>query len=197
MLRLFCTYENLIRFVLPLCSAVKSRPDPARPITDTTCIVDISNVGLMQFWRLKNHMSAASTLATAHYPETLGKTYIIGAPGFFPTIWGWLSRWFNQNTISKIVIVPSGQELAVLSQEIDPKDIPQKYGGTHEFDFGMPPDLDKDIEGLVVRHEESDRKLSLPLGPMVWTRREDGVKEAVAVGSEGGKERREKVFTLL
>lgn len=76
MLRLFCTYENLVRFVLPLCSTIKSRPAPQKPVTDTTCIVDISNVGLFQFWRLKNHMQAASSLATAHYPETLGKTYV-------------------------------------------------------------------------------------------------------------------------
>ena len=77
MLRLFCTYENLIRFVLPLCTAIRQKgTGEKRPVTDTTCIVDIGNVGLMQFWRLKNHMSAASTLATANYPETLGRTFV-------------------------------------------------------------------------------------------------------------------------
>lgn len=75
-LRLFCTYENLVRFVLPLCSAIPSRSDPTSPITDTTCIVDITGVSLMQFWRLRSHMQAASALATAHYPETLGITYV-------------------------------------------------------------------------------------------------------------------------
>lgn len=75
-LRVFCTYESLIRFVFPLCSAVKTRPEPERPITATTCIIDITGVSLMQFWRLKTHMQAASTLATAHYPETLGRTYV-------------------------------------------------------------------------------------------------------------------------
>lgn len=76
MLRLFCTYEGLIRFILPLCSAVRSRPDPAVPVTSTTCIVDISGVSLLQFWRLRSHLQAASTLATSHYPETLGRTYV-------------------------------------------------------------------------------------------------------------------------
>lgn len=76
LLRLFCTYENLIRFVLPLCSAVKSRPDPETPVTDTTCIVDIAGVSLFQFWRLRSHMQAASALATSYYPETLGRTYV-------------------------------------------------------------------------------------------------------------------------
>ena len=76
MLRLFCTYDNLVRFVMPLCSAVSSRPNPETPITATNCIVDISGVGLLQFWKLRAHMAAASTLATAHYPETLGRTYV-------------------------------------------------------------------------------------------------------------------------
>lgn len=75
-LRLFCTYENLIRFVLPLCSSIPSRPEPDSPVTDTTCIVDITGVSLMQFWRLRNHMQSASKLATSHYPETLGKTFV-------------------------------------------------------------------------------------------------------------------------
>ena len=76
MLRLFCTYDNLTRFVLPLCSAVRSRPDPEAPVTATNCIVDISGVGILQFLRLSAHMQAASRLATAHYPETLGRTYV-------------------------------------------------------------------------------------------------------------------------
>jgi hypothetical protein len=76
MLRLFCTYENLTRFVLPLCSAVPTRKDSSKPVTDTTCIVDISTVGLMQLFRLRSHMQAASALATANYPETLGKNFV-------------------------------------------------------------------------------------------------------------------------
>jgi hypothetical protein len=76
MLRLFCTYDNLVRFVMPLCSAVPGRPNSETPITGTNCIVDISGVGLFQLLRLRTHMQAASTLATAHYPETLGRTYV-------------------------------------------------------------------------------------------------------------------------
>lgn len=43
------------------------------PITLSTNIVDVSGVSLRQFWNLKSHMQAASTLATAHYPETLDR----------------------------------------------------------------------------------------------------------------------------
>lgn len=68
LLRLFALYQNMLTFVLPLCS-VLDRPNPETPIVSTTNIVDISGVGLKQFWNLKNHMQDASVLATANYPE--------------------------------------------------------------------------------------------------------------------------------
>lgn len=76
-LRLFALYENLTRFVLPLCSAVPGRPNPETPVDQSNNIVDISKVGLKQFWNLRNHMQDASTLATAHYPETLDRIFVI------------------------------------------------------------------------------------------------------------------------
>lgn len=76
MLRLFALYENLTRFVMPLCSAVPGRPNPETPVDQSNNIVDISKVGLKQFWNLRSHMQDASTLATAHYPETLDRIFV-------------------------------------------------------------------------------------------------------------------------
>ena len=72
---LFALYHNLLNFVLPMCSTLE-RPNPEVPVTNSTNIVDISNVGLAQFWNLKSHMQDASVLATAHYPETLDRIYV-------------------------------------------------------------------------------------------------------------------------
>ena len=76
MLRLFALYENLTRFVMPLCSAVPGRPNPETPVDQSNNIVDISKVGLKQFWNLRAHMQDASQLATAHYPETLDRIFV-------------------------------------------------------------------------------------------------------------------------
>ena len=76
MLRLFALYENLTRFVMPLCTALTDRENPRTPITQSNNIVDISGVGLKQFWNLRGHMQDASTLATAHYPETLDRIFV-------------------------------------------------------------------------------------------------------------------------
>ena len=76
MLRLFALYENLTRFVMPLCTAAPGRPNPETPVDQSNNIVDISKVGLKQFWNLKSHMQDASQLATAHYPETLDRIFV-------------------------------------------------------------------------------------------------------------------------
>ena len=75
LLRLFALYENLLRFVMPACSNM-SRPNEDTPIVTSTNIVDVSGVGLKQFWNLKGHMQDASVLATAHYPETLDRIFV-------------------------------------------------------------------------------------------------------------------------
>ena len=75
MLPLFALYHNLLNLILPMCSSL-DRPNPEVPITNSTNIVDISGVGLKQFWNLKAHMQEASVLATAHYPETLDRIFV-------------------------------------------------------------------------------------------------------------------------
>jgi hypothetical protein len=80
LLRLFALYENLTRFVMPLCTALMDRDHPRTPITQSNNIVDISGVGLKQFWNLRGHMQDASTLATAHYPETLDRIFVSSVP---------------------------------------------------------------------------------------------------------------------
>ncbi len=75
LLPLFGLYHNLLNFVLPMCSTLE-RPNPEIPVTNSTNIVDISHVGLTQFWSLKGHMQDASVLATAHYPETLDRIFV-------------------------------------------------------------------------------------------------------------------------
>lgn len=76
MLPLFALYENLLRFTIPLCSSLEGRLNPEVPITNSNNIVDITGVGLKQFWDLKNHMQESSVLATAHYPETLDRIFV-------------------------------------------------------------------------------------------------------------------------
>ena len=50
--------------------------NPETPVDQSNNIVDISKVGLKQFWNLRTHLQEASTLATAHYPEILDRIFV-------------------------------------------------------------------------------------------------------------------------
>ncbi|KAJ7736007.1 CRAL-TRIO domain-containing protein [Mycena maculata] len=192
-LRMICAlYENMSEFVLPLCNAVPDRPNPETPVSTTSHIVDISNVGLMQFWNLKGHMQAASTLATAHYPETLDRLFILGAPSFFPTVWGWIKRWFDPVTTSKIFILSAADVQPTLTRFMRPADLPKKYGGELEWEYGMPPSVD----GEIARAVPGLASNGWVRGPLRWVAQPGGGGQVVARGTSKGKERNEVVGTL-
>ncbi|KUJ06861.1 CRAL/TRIO domain-containing protein, partial [Mollisia scopiformis] len=199
LLRLFALYENLIRFVMPLCTALTDRDHPQTPITQSNNIVDISGVGLKQFWNLRGHMQDASTLATAHYPETLDRIFIIGAPAFFPTVWSWIKKWFDPITTSKIFILSHHDMKKTLESFIEPANIPKKYGGQLEFEFGDMPKLDPHLASVT---EWQNGNTDFPHGPMYWVDgkgekeigevKSDKIK-ALAVGTRDKKERKEDI----
>ncbi|KAL8869088.1 MAG: hypothetical protein Q9174_004533 [Haloplaca sp. 1 TL-2023] len=195
MLRLFALYENLTRFVMPLCSAVPGRPNPETPVDQSNNIVDISKVGLKQFWNLKSHMQDASQLATAHYPETLDRIFIIGAPSFFPTVWGWIKRWFDPITTSKIFILSHEQVKPTLSAFMDISSIPKKYGGELDFECGMMPSIDPEIRKCLDLKNPKLEEL-LVTGPTRWIDNEEGEMTALSVGSIDGNPHKEAVAIM-
>ncbi|KAI1740180.1 CRAL-TRIO domain-containing protein [Xylaria scruposa] len=194
LLRLFALYENLTRFVQPLSSECTDREAPPIPITLSTNIVDISNVSLRMFWNLKAHMQAASQLATAHYPETLDRIFIIGAPYFFSTVWGWIKRWFDPVTVSKIFILSDQDVLPVLTTFLDIEDIPKRYGGKLEWDFFDEPAYDDEIKRIMTWE---DGYTTFPPGPCRWELSEDGTRvNCIAVGSKDGQDRRVRIGSV-
>ncbi|KAJ5378817.1 hypothetical protein N7509_011936 [Penicillium cosmopolitanum] len=188
LLNLFALYENLLNFVMPLCSALP-RPNPETPIVTSTNIVDVSGVGLKQFWNLKSHMQDASVLATAHYPETLDRIFIIGAPAFFPTVWGWIKRWFDPVTTSKIFILSAAEVKPTLTSFMEPSSIPKQYGGELEWQWGEMPHLDEPaqelLKGLEQEPAEGQTRKGLLKGPVLF--KGDVVE---VLGTEDGKDRR-------
>ena len=76
MLRAFCVYENLTRFIMPLCTAVPGRPDPDIPATKMTCIVDVSGIGVRQIWGLRGYIQDLSKIFAINYPEVLDKVFV-------------------------------------------------------------------------------------------------------------------------
>ena len=123
---------------------------------------------------------------------------IIGAPAFFPTVWGWIKRWFDPITVSKIFILSNSNMKSTLEKYIDSGNIPKKYGGQLDFQFGQMPELEPAILRSVKWSSESAQSSpqALPTGPILWRETADGGMEAVAVGSVNGKPRQERIAIM-
>lgn len=191
--RAFAYYEFLTRFIMPLCTSVPGRPNKERAVTKTLCIVDISGISLKQVWSLRGWIQDLAKMFATNYPEILSRVFIIGAPSYFPTIWGWIKKWVDPGTFEKLFILSPEEVLPTLQQHVEMSDIPQRFGGEFEFYHGMQPMLDPEISDLL--NWQSPHK-DLPKGPIKWIDEGWGRRAAVAVGSKEGRARREKIAAV-
>ncbi|KAJ4365901.1 hypothetical protein N0V83_008523 [Neocucurbitaria cava] len=124
--------------------------------------------------------------------------FIVGAPGFFPTVWGWIKRWFDPITVSKIFILSPANVYPTLLQYIDHDNIPKKYGGGLDFEWGSMPNIEPTIDGQLKWENPSTQngRKTLPIGPIKWEEGLNGEMQAWGVGSENGAPRRKLIFTI-
>ncbi|KAJ7725342.1 CRAL/TRIO domain-containing protein [Mycena metata] len=149
--RIIALYEGMTRFYLPLFSYLPHATQT--PITSVVTIIDLEKVSISSMWTLRSHLSESAKLATANYPETLSTIAIVNAPSFFPTIWGWIKGWFDPGTRNKIHILGKNPAETLLTF-IDAENLPRQYGGTLEWEFPNPPNLDdatKEVIGEMPR----------------------------------------------
>ncbi|PIL36529.1 hypothetical protein GSI_00218 [Ganoderma sinense ZZ0214-1] len=122
--RLVYEYEKFLTERLPACSKSVGHP------VETSCtILDLSNVSLSNFYRVKDYVMAAASIGQDRYPETMGKFYIINAPWAFSTVWTFIKPWLDEATVAKIDILGSGYKDKLLLQ-IPAENLPKEFGGT-------------------------------------------------------------------
>lgn len=139
--RIIVLHEMMTRFSLPLCNHLPH--EPPTPVSSVTTIVDLENVSLSAMWALRSHLQQASTMGTAHYPETLDTTVIVNSPAFFPTVWSWIKGWFDEGTRRKIHVLGKNPG-DFLRQLIATEDLPAVYGGELPWVFEDEPCLDSE-----------------------------------------------------
>ncbi|KAF8879486.1 CRAL-TRIO domain-containing protein [Infundibulicybe gibba] len=171
--RIVALYEFITRFSLPLCTHLP-HPESTTPITNTTSIVDLSDVSFMSLWSLRSHLGEASRLASDNYPETLCSVVVVNAPSFFPTVWGWIKGWFDPHTRSKIHVLSN--DLSSLHELVHMPDLPKVYGGELEWTFEDEPSLDKDASEVLGG--------VMPRGPVIFV---DGRVAAPGAGQKGAE----------
>ncbi|MCJ1392703.1 hypothetical protein MMC18_005574 [Xylographa bjoerkii] len=170
----FLPAEYSTQFVQPLCA----RMHVNRTMPCSIFIIDLTGVGVKHFWNLRAHLQKASTMATSHYPESVDKIFILGAPSFFPAVWGYINKWFEPNLTSKISVLATSDAKAVLTKHIDVEDLPVSYGGTVAWEYGMSPNLDEEARDMLGSFADNWIE-----GPIRYAPREDG-DEILAAGTE-------------
>lgn len=80
---------------------------------------------------------------------------------------------------------------STLEQYIDLDNIPKKYGGNLNWEFGDLPFLDPGIVKSLKWEESNEQKghKTIPIGPIKWKYDDNGDLAATAIGSEHGKPR--------
>ncbi|MCJ1385898.1 hypothetical protein MMC17_009022 [Xylographa soralifera] len=174
----FLPAEYSTQFVQPLCA----RLHVDRIMPCSIFIIDLTGVGVRHFWNLRAHLQKASTMATSHYPDLLltffGSFQILGAPSFFPAVWGYINKWFEPNLTSKISVLAASEAKAALTKHIDIEDLPVSYGGNLPWEYGMSPNLDEEARDMVGTF--ADHWIE---GPITYVPRDDG-DEICAAGTE-------------
>ena len=86
-----------------------------------------------------------------------------------------------------------------MEQYINIEDIPKKYGGTLDWEWGQLPNLDPEIAAHLKWEHPSRNEHgqdSFPKGPVRWRAALEGDAAVVALGSENGRQRQTTVATL-
>ena len=179
---IFLPAEYVTNFTQILCNRVQN---DGIIIDKSTNIVDLSGVGLRKFWNLRSLLQTASSMATAHYPETVERIFVVGAPYFFPTIWSLVTRWFDPATTKKIFVLSASETMEKLTEFIAPENLPKRFGGMLDWTFPMCPIPDAETKEIIGHLAEKWVE-----GPIRYLSKPEG-DVLVAVGSQNGQLRRE------
>ncbi|KAI0069285.1 hypothetical protein BV25DRAFT_121111 [Artomyces pyxidatus] len=122
--RLVYEYERSLRTRLPASGRAAGHP------VETFCtILDLYNVSLTNFYRVKDYVMSAASIGQDRYPEIMGKFYIINAPWAFSAVWTVIKPWLDEVTVSKIEILGGSYKDKLLAQ-IPVANLPKEFGGT-------------------------------------------------------------------
>jgi hypothetical protein len=123
-------YEKVADPRLPACSR------KAGKLLETCCtIMDMKGVGVTKISSVYGYVKATSAISQDHYPERLGKMYIINAPWGFAGAFNFIKGFLDPVTVAKIHVLGSGYQSELL-QQIPAENLPKPFGGKCECQGG-------------------------------------------------------------
>ena len=123
-------YEKMADPRLPACSRKVGK------LLETSCtIMDMKGVGVSKISSVYGYVKQASAISQDHYPERLGKLYIVNAPWGFSGAFNMIKGFLDPVTVAKIHILGSSYQHDLL-QQIPAENLPKVLGGKCECKGG-------------------------------------------------------------
>ncbi|GLI68592.1 hypothetical protein VaNZ11_013062 [Volvox africanus] len=127
-----CEVENLMRRILPACSALAGRP-----IITKSVILDMRGVSMKTFGSAAQKiLKTVIAIDQDYYCETLGQMFIINTPTVFRVIWAVVNPLLEERTRRKIVILGS-DFLPTIKQLVPLEKLPTFLGGSSKVPDGL------------------------------------------------------------
>lgn len=101
-------------------------------IVETTLnVLDLEGMRLAQVTNdFLTLVRMSADVGKIHYPETLGKLYIINAPGAFSFVWRMIKPWLDPDVVAKIEILSNKKDWSkALEEVIGMEGVPANWGG--------------------------------------------------------------------
>lgn len=123
-------YEKLADPRLPACSRKSGK------LLETCCtIMDLKGVGITSIPSVYGYVRQATEISQNHYPERLGKFFLINAPWGFSGAFSVVKGFMDPVTANKINILGSNYKKTLL-EHVPAENLPAEFGGTCECPGG-------------------------------------------------------------
>lgn len=107
-----------------------------KPICTVVNILDLQQMGI-SIRSLLPMLNAIAALDDQHYPDMLGKTFVINAPSFLPTIWSTVKAFLPGAVAEKVDILWEDYQTTLL-EYIDESQLLVEYGGSNPAVITVP-----------------------------------------------------------
>lgn len=110
----------------------------AEGVEQIVLIIDFDGYSLSNAPPFSVSMEVLSILSN-HYPERLGKAFLVNTPMIFQFFWKAISPFINKNTLAKIIFVKGGESedygAKTLKKYIDLEVLEKDFGGKSDFEY--------------------------------------------------------------
>ncbi|CAM9667135.1 unnamed protein product [Chrysoparadoxa australica] len=121
--------EHLL-FVYEYVWRVLVQDDEARLMS----VIDMKNVSMSKGWQeALEFIKKMSSVVQDNYVERCSKTLIVNAPSWFGVLWRCIKPCISEQARNRVVVATTAHTFQLLSQLIDPGQIPKMYGGLGSF----------------------------------------------------------------